>query len=46
MAVTIEDEEKQIIEGISEILSQYDKDKSRLIPILQKVQQAFGICLQ
>ncbi len=42
MAVTIEDEEKQIIEGISEILSQYDKDKSRLIPILQKVQQAFG----
>ena len=42
MAVTIEDEEKQIIEGISEILAQYDKDKSRLIPILQEVQQAFG----
>ena len=42
MAVSTEDEEKQIIEGIREILSQYDKDKSRLIPILQKVQQAFG----
>jgi NADH-quinone oxidoreductase subunit E len=42
MAVATEDEEKQIIEGISEILSQHDKDKSRLIPILQKVQQAFG----
>lgn len=37
-----EDEEKQITEGLREILSQYDKDKSHLIPILQKVQQAFG----
>jgi len=42
MAVGTEGEERQIIEEISEILSQYDKDKSRLIPILQKVQQAFG----
>ncbi|MCD4718176.1 MAG: NADH-quinone oxidoreductase subunit NuoE [Desulfobacterales bacterium] len=29
-------------EGIREILSQYDKDKRHLIPILQKVQQSFG----
>jgi NADH-quinone oxidoreductase subunit E len=42
MTAPSKDEEKQITEGIRDILSQYDKDKSRLIPILQKVQQAFG----
>jgi len=42
MTAPSKDEEKQITEGIHEILSQYDKDKSHLIPILRKVQQAFG----
>jgi NADH-quinone oxidoreductase subunit E len=42
MAVPSKDEEKQITESIREILSRYDKDKGRLIPILQEVQQAFG----
>ncbi|MBW1703794.1 MAG: NADH-quinone oxidoreductase subunit NuoE [Deltaproteobacteria bacterium] len=42
MTAPSKDEEKQVIEGINEILSRYDKDKSHLIPILQKVQQAFG----
>ena len=42
MVEATEDEEKEIAEGIREILSRYDKDKSHLIPILQKVQHAFG----
>ena len=42
MTAPSKDEEKQITEEIREVLSQYDKDKSHLIPILQKVQQAFG----
>lgn len=42
MTAPSKDEEKQITEGIREILSQYDKDKRHLIPILQKVQQSFG----
>jgi len=42
MAAPSKNEEKQIREGIRERLTQYDKDKSLLIPILQKVQQAFG----
>ena len=42
MAAPSKDEEKQITEGIHEILSRYDKDKSHLIPILQVVQQTFG----
>jgi NADH-quinone oxidoreductase subunit E len=42
MTAPLKDEEKQVTEGIREILSQYGKDRSRLIPILQKVQQVFG----
>ena len=42
MTAPSKNEEKQIREGIRERLTQYDKDKSLLIPILQKVQQAFG----
>jgi len=35
-------EEKQIKEGIAEILSQCEQERSQLIPILQKIQEAFG----
>ena len=42
MVEPTEDEKKEIAEGIREILSRYDKDKSHLIPILQNVQHAFG----
>ena len=39
---SLKDEERRIAEGIREILSRYEKDKSLLIPILQLVQQTFG----
>ncbi len=34
--------EEQIAEEIGKILAQYERDRSRLIPILQRVQQVFG----
>ena len=37
-----EAEEQQIKERLTEILAQFEKDRSKLIPILQKVQDAFG----
>jgi len=42
MASPSKHEEEQITEGMREILSQHEKDKSCLIPILQVVQQTFG----
>jgi NADH-quinone oxidoreductase subunit E len=35
-------EEQQIKKGIAEILAQCEQDRSHLIPILQRVQEAFG----
>lgn len=42
MTSPLKDEEKEITEGIREVLSQNGRDRSRLIPILQKVQRGFG----
>ena len=39
---SLKDEQRRIAEGIQDILSRYEKDKSLLIPILQLVQQTFG----
>ena len=39
---SLKDEERHVAEGIYEILSQHEKERSLLIPILQLVQQAFG----
>lgn len=39
---SLKEEQRRIEEGVHEILSQYKKDKSLLIPVLQLVQQTFG----
>ena len=35
-------EEQEIRAGLAEILAKFEPDRSRLIPILQKVQESFG----